>query len=972
MFKNKLMSTTIVGGLGGLLLAGAPAWAQGNQNAGASSSSQASSGSSNDEVVVTGSRIRHTAFTSPAPIQVITSEESKSQGLFTASEILQKSTIAAGSTQINAQFGGFVVDGGPGVDTVSLRGLGAERTLVLLNGRRLNPAGVGGTVAAVDLNVIPDNLVERYEILKDGASSIYGSDAIGGVVNIITRDRLNGVSVEFDANQTQRGPGSAYEVSIVGGKVGDNYHVQFSLERDQQNAVKVGDLPGGQCPLELQKLPNGTSYDFGRSYAGGAPYCDFTQTDFVATFNTGFWVFDPTLPASFPFKPFQQSSFGTVPRLTNIATDPRSKDVDAYTPSRRMSAYVSGGVDVSGSTELYFEGLITNRDSRQAAFLPQFFPADISSILGASFSPFNPFPDFVQPVMTLPVSHFSQNVTAGRALVGLRGDFKPMAGWKWDAGVTFGENKASYTVQAQLADRVANALDVVPTPVGFNPAYSRTSPVDGVSYTCAINLTNPNEHCYPLNWFIGSQALAGDPALAYIDANDTGHTTYKQVDVDGHLDGPLFNLPAGPLQAVIGGEFRYYQINDVPGPQGLAQNYFNLSSAGITTGDEDVAEGYGELEAPIVKGKPFFEDLTLNGSARYTHYRTAGNRWTFKVTGNWQIIPAFRLRATYGTSFRGPELFENYLAAQTSFTGAIDPCQNYGAGDPNSNVYKNCASEGLPPNFAGYSSTPEVVTQGALGRLTPETSKNLTVGGIFQPSFADLQIELDYFHIEVDNEIARLGATNLLNLCYDSTQFRSGSAYCLLVAPRNANNDILTIDDSYLNVSRQITAGLDLTVLYRKEFSFGEFRFHGEATYTTEDSQELIPGTGLIDYNGTFGDPRLVFNTDARFTHGPWEFLWATTFLSKQQEYDLTGETPGGRYLLHQPSQLYHTVSVTYKGDKWRATVGIRNVGDQYPPYISANPDSAYAPRVAQFANGYGNLELMGRTFFVNLKKDFF
>ncbi len=753
----------------------------------------------------------------------------------------------------------------------------------------------------------------------------------------------------------------------------DKYHVLFGLEYDQLNPIKIGDLPGGQCPLELQKLPTGSQYNFGRTNPDGSPYCDFPQTDDVQTFIQGqLYVFDPSQPSSFPFVPFQQDPFGTNPRHTNIATDPRERGVDAASGAKRMSAVMLGGFDISPSTELYFEGLLTHRESAQAAYLPQFFPSTDDQIVTVSFNPFNPFADFVQPVVTIPVQNFNQNVTAGRGLIGLRGDFPKLRDWKWDTSVTFGESDADYVSHPILASKVMNALDVVPTPAGFDPDLSRLNPVDGVSYTCAINLSNPGEKCYPLNWFVGSKAFATDKALAYISSMDRGHTNYKQVVASASMDGPLFNLPAGPLQAVLGAEFRYDDLYDNPGVHAVAQDYFGQSSSGITTGNESVVEGYGELEAPLLKGKPFFESLTVNGSARFTHYRTAGDSWTYKGTVNWQVIPSLRFRGTYGTSFRGPALFENYLASQTSFTGALDPCQNYGTqADPASNLFKNCASEGLPPNFPGYSATPEVFAQGALGRLKPETSKNLTVGPVWQPSFIDLQVQLDYFHIEIDNEIAQLGASNLLNLCYDSNDFRSGSPYCAEIGARDGSGNIDLIDDSYLNIARQITSGLDLTVLYRKEFKFGQFRFHGEATYTMEDEFELIPGTGLTSFNGTFGEPRLVFNTDTRIKHGNWEFVWAATFLSKQEEYSQVGVAPGGRYLLHQPSQLYHTLSIAYEGDKWKATVGVSDVTDEYPPVISTNPFSGNTPRVGEFAAGYGNLTLQGRAFFVNLKKDF-
>ncbi len=973
--KRGLLATTIIGGLSGIVLAGVPAasWAQ-DQGATPPPAKPAtpSSASNVGELVVTGSRIRHTTFNSPAPISVITTQESKDVGLLTATQMLQKSTAAAGSVQINEQFGGYIVNGGPGVDTVSLRGLGDVRTLVLLNGRRLNPAGVGGTVAAVDLNIIPENMIDRYEILKDGASSIYGSDAIGGVVNIITKNNIHGLEIEADGYVPQNhGAGQAYVVSVDGGIVQDKYHIMFGIEHDNQTAVRQGDLPNGNCPHELQKLPNGTAYDFGRSYANGAPYCALTQTNLVGDFSTGAtWVYDPSQPASFPYVLFHQDPFGSNPRHTNIATDPRDADVDASSPSRRTSGYINGGIDLTPTMELYFEGLLTNRTA-SVDYGQQFFPADDNTIIAASFSPFNPFPDFVQPVLTFPINRETVDVTAGRALIGLKGDLFKVPDWKFDLGVTYGQNDGSLTLHPQLASKLNNALDVVAVGPGFSGP-KRFNPVDGLTYTCSVNLTNPNEHCVPLNWFESSQQLAGDPALAYISSTDVEHTHYKQVVVDGHIDGPLFNLPAGPVQGVLGGEFRYDNLDNLPGPEALAQDYFNFTSEGITKGDESVTEAYGEVEVPILKGKPLFESLTFNGSARFTHHSLAGNHWTFKASGNWQLIPSFRVRATYGTSFRGPELYENYLASLIGFTSAADPCIRYGANaDPSSNLYKNCASEGLPLTWVGYSSTPQDIQEGAQGRLKPETSKNLTIGGVFQPSFADLQITLDYYHIQINNEISQLGAANILGLCYESTQFRSGSPYCTLISPRNGNGDILSIDDRYLNIAEEKTSGIDLEILYRKEFNFGRISLHGEATYQLEHTQTLFPGSDPLNFLGTFGYPRMVFNTDARLKHGNWEFTWATTFLGHQQEYSLTGETPGGRYNLDQTAQLYHTLSVSYTGDKWRAEVGVRNIADSYPPVISFNPDTNYASRIGEFANGYGNLELLGRTFFFNLYKKF-
>ncbi len=977
--KRGLLATTIIGGLSGMVLAGLPLAAMAQDAAAATPpetkapASTPAPGTNVGELVVTGSRIRHTTFSSPAPISVITTTEARDAGLLTTSQMLQKTSAAAGSVQINEQFGGYVVNGGPGVDTVSLRGLGDVRTLVLLNGRRLNPAGVGGTVAAVDLNVIPENMIDRYEILKDGASSVYGSDAIGGVVNIITKSNTNGLEIEADGYIPEHhGAGQAYAVSIDGGVVKDRYRLMFGIEHVNQTAVTQGDLPGGQCPLELQKLPGGSAYNFGRTYANGSPYCAFDQTDYVNDYSTGgLWIYDANQPASFPFVPFAADPFGANPRHTNIQTEHREAGIDAFSPSRRTSGYLNGSVDLTPTTELYFEGLLTNRES-VIHYEPELYPVDDAHIIAASFSPFNPFPDFVQPVMTLPITQESVNVTAGRALIGLKGDLFKVPSWKFDLGLTYGQSSGSYTAHPQLLSKLDNSLDVVPAPAGINPGLTKVNPVDGVRYTCAVNISNPGENCIPLNFFEGSMQLASDPVLNYITSEDTGHTDFKQVVFDGHVDGPLFNLPAGPVQAVLGGEFRYDNLNDTPGPEALAQDYYNFTSAGVTKGDESVTEGYAEIEVPVLKGVPAFESLVFNGSGRFTHHSLAGNHWTFRASGNWQIVPWFRVRASYGTSFRGPELYENYLGSLIGFTSAADPCALYGLNaDPTSNLYKNCASEGLAPGFIGFGSTPQDIQEGAQGRLKPETSKNFTIGGIFQPSFADLQIDLDYYHITINNEITRLGAANILGLCYESSDFRNGSPYCSLISPRDSNGGIDTIDDRYLNIAEESTSGLDLEILYRKEFSFGRLSLHGQATYQLQHTETLFPGSDPIPFNGTFGYPRMVFNTDARIKHGNWEFIWATQFLGHQEAYSLTGEVRGGRYNLDQPSQLYHTLSVAYTGDKWKVEVGVRDITDAYPPTISNNPDPLYASRIGEFANGYGNLELFGRTWFFNVKKQF-
>jgi iron complex outermembrane receptor protein len=241
---------------------------------------------------------------------------------------------------------------------------------------------------------------------------------------------------------------------------------------------------------------------------------------------------------------------------------------------------------------------------------------------------------------------------------------------------------------------------------------------------------------------------------------------------------------------------------------------------------------------------------------------------------------------------------------------------------------------------------------------------------VIQPKWANLQFSVDYFRIDVENEIALIGPQNLLNLCYDSAQFRNGSPYCTLITPRDASGNIALINDSYINIARQIISGLDFNLDYRKDFPLGTLAIKAAFTYNFEDTQTLIPNTAPTAATGTFGEPHLVGNFDARFRHGDWSVLWASTYFGKQVESGLTGD-PVSRYNETQGEQWYHTISVTYTADKWKATAGVRDLLDSYPPVISNNPSTAFAPRVGEFANGYGNLQLYGRTFFFSVSKDF-
>ncbi len=202
-----------------------------------------------DEIVVTGSRIRRSEFTSPAPVTVITAERSALAGLLSTEEILRGSTVASGQ-QVQDSFSGFVTDGGPGANTISLRGLGAQRTLVLVNGKRWSPSGVQGATNSVDLTAIPSSIISRIEILKDGASSIYGADAVAGVINVITKESLDGFQLNAQSQITNETDGERYAIDLSWGKVGDRGSISASLVYAEQKAIVAADRAWSRCQCD--------------------------------------------------------------------------------------------------------------------------------------------------------------------------------------------------------------------------------------------------------------------------------------------------------------------------------------------------------------------------------------------------------------------------------------------------------------------------------------------------------------------------------------------------------------------------------------------------------------------------------------------------------------------------------------------------------------------------------------------------
>jgi outer membrane receptor protein involved in Fe transport len=422
----------------------------------------------------------------------------------------------------------------------------------------------------------------------------------------------------------------------------------------------------------------------------------------------------------------------------------------------------------------------------------------------------------------------------------------------------------------------------------------------------------------------------------------------------------------GDVRGAIGAEYRRAKIDDTPSIDSQNSNLYNLSSAAVTRGSDSVWELYGEAELPILRGIPGAEELTLNLSGRYTDYKSYGSDNTYKVGLLYTPVRAVTFRAAQGTSYRAPALFEQYVGATTGFLSSQgDPCNNYAALDPASARARNCASEGLPGNFSATSSIASVTIGGHDAGLKAETSKNKTLGVIFQPEmptgWGDVSFAIDYYDIQVDNGVDRVGTSNILSLCYNQPGF--SSQYCRLItrAPAGTNR-ALTVNNSYVNVSTDVVKGYDYTLRYVRNIGPGTFRANGVITRYTEQANKLFPDDPLLSFNNTIGSPKLTGVFDFSYKWKEWQFRYGLEWIDKMSSYAFFQEDPAtSTYQMETPSYTRHNLSAEYKKDKWSVIIGVRNLADKEPPPIS----QGFSSRRGNAAL-YSGFDYVGRTWFAN------
>ncbi len=960
-----------------------------------------------EQIVVTGSRIHRDTFSSSAPMDVVTTELADVRGIADVASLLQTTTVAAGSPQVTPALSAVsVVNGGLGTSTLSLRGLGANRTLVLLNGRRAGPSGVQGGVSAFDLNTIPLSAIERVEILKDGASSIYGSDAIAGVVNIFTRKDDGGEVSAFYSQPAQSG-GEMLRLSGSWGASTDRSYFRVTGDYSRQEILQRGDRDFFACNQDYvfdqttgrradlvdprtndyhcYDLPWGHVwvYDYAEDYGDG-------------TTNAGPPVFlmqydhDGALAANGlpPLAPPENPNHMVAPegwypvgydRFSDSLLDaePAIQDSTTLVPKAEvMTLFVEGEYQLTDDTTAYAEVLLSRRETTNLGWRQIWtyvynydsadygLPSDPMSVGWTGAQWLSP--------LTL-TDHSDQRVTVDyqRFVAGLRGKMDTLLpNWNWELSFQYSFSDGEYEDDQILADTIEMNWYRTGSCVG------QVSPIS-------------NRPCVDIDW-LNPAFLAGDipqDVKDFLFAVETGTTEYTQWSVEGFISGEVMELPAGSLAVATGFLYQEDKLIDTPGAITLSQNAWFASSAGITAGDDATTAVFGEVGVPLLADKPLVEYLEFTGSARYTDVKSYGSDTTYKVGLNWVMTDEFRVRSTFGTSFRTPALYELYLARQTSSPLSArnsDPCilwgENLADGNISERVANNCAADGIPPDFL-FTISPTVVTGGGAGLLKAETSEAFTAGFVWRPDFADLSISVDYFDIEVKDEVDVIGARNITYGCYESAFFPEEPLCNLFdrAAPAAGiiPNSITEIRDSYINISRQKNRGLDLAVRYVHDLGFGLLTVDSQHTLQFEDTIGLFDNTEE-DHAGEAGHPEWVGNLNFTLTRDLWSFFWGINYFDKTDNYASFGTSTAAWYDdervdldLVAESRTYHHLSVSRDFDNgFTARLGVANVLDEEPPRMSSYTTGSEVDVLGQVAF-YSQYDWFGRRYFLDVTKAF-
>jgi len=876
------------------------------------------------KIEVTGTRIKRTNVETAQPITIITAAQIKATGLNSIGDVLQQITSAGAS--FNTQFN----NGGTGATYIDLRNLGSIRVLVLLNGQRVD-AGVAGSV---DLNNIPLSVVDHIEVLQDGASAIYGSDAISGVVNIITIKNYNGAEANayvgmFDGHPDGGGwDGKTQEYDFTIGSSGDRSGVVMNAEYVNQSPMFAGNRTISKEPVIGGGVSSGSSgTPSGRFFIGipAGTNCPAGVTTNRNPFSTTCDMTLITTPDNNPslsnFRDWQNSDHYNFAPLNYLVS-----------PSERTSLFVQGHYDITDNLTFNTMAIYNDRVSQQQlAPTPLFLGRSGTNTLNgqpiviSGKNPYNPFGvdltggstgtastcaardncDVLQFLGRRSVEFgnrvFNNKVQSFAFRGGFTGYFNMLGSeWDWDAGYNYGNNYGS-NLEVTNGGNVSGVLNSQNLQNALG--YPGEAP-------CQISPTNTGliAGCVPLNIFGGLGSIT--PAMTnYILFEEHDITSETMRDYTANITGNLFNLPAGPVGVAVGAESLEHDAFEHPDSL-VASGNSSGSKTASTDGRENTKAEYVEFNIPLVADAPFMKSVSLDIANRWSQFNWKGGQAGVPGAGvqhsadntsgraalRWQASDELLLRGSWSQGFRIPSVSEFFLGQSDSFPTVADPCVAFPA----------ATKPGFCPPSAKQPNAQIRTTIGGNPAMTPERSISRTVGFVYSPDWLPgFDFSADYYKIDLLNAVSVIGAQVIMNGCYIGGNLN----YCKLITRAggtqgnyNTSGSITNILNVNVNIGGVKTEGVDVNTDYKfPSTAIGDFKASLNVTFvkqyvttlpfgsgalssqemsgTTSQSTILVPfSTGASGVVG--GIPKQRANFALNWNYGDWSAVWNVDYMS--------------------------------------------------------------------------------------------
>lgn len=913
-----------------------------------------------ERIDVTGSRIRQVDVETAQPIFTLDRTDIANQGFTSVVDILQNmsSTGAPPISRSSVLSSGEAVGG----NYANLRNLGANRTLVLVNGKRLGIT----TGGLQDLSAIPMAMVERVDVLKDGASTIYGSDAMAGVVNIITRKDYEGLELTAYTGEYSEGDGAKTNVSLVAGVVGEKGSITFGAEWRDEEEVWAKDR-------SFSAMGRPDRADYANNFTTVGQYGRF-QYD-------GKWYVADRPGNALDFSDFhvQKGADAT----GQYDTSNTNEQMHVLSPLSARSLYINGNYNLSDNLRFTSDIGYTIRDSsRQIAGYPLQSASTFGTINGwyldanSYFNPVDQNVRFTRRGWEVPRVTDSKQDTL-RFTAALEGSFDIGERYfDWDIGGVFSE---SNTLQVGHGDfHIPNVVKA--TGASFLNA-------QGIVQCGTAANPIPLTQCVPWNPLAGFGAgttanSLSDPAVQaflFPTSHTRGQTTSSIWFAN--IGGLLFTLPAGDVTFAVGTEHRKESGEFVP--DAIAQSGMTSTlAAGATDGEYSLEEYYAELNVPLIADTAFAKELSLSLASRYSDYDTFGDTTNSKIGLKWKPIDELLIRATVSEGFRAPTISNLYGGgSQTFTTGFMDPCDSvYGAAKGSARCLQDVPvdyrqlQQGFIPTVGPAAQTPVPFNSGSNPLLQPETSETTTIGFVYSPEFLEnASVVVDWWSVKIEDTMVSDSANAILDDCYVGLL----ESRCALFSRDSTTHIVNSLTYGLRNAGVTETSGFDLGLTYKYQTEIGTFGMNWNTTYvskydskSTNDPEAVM--TPSVGYGSTF---RTRSNLGLSWSLGDFGATWTMRYHSSMKERcyyadkcsipEYEADWTQGTVLSYNRygSTIFNDVQVSYNAP-WNAriAVGANNVFEKLGPVMYSQPSSNFSY--------YGGFDI-GRFVYVRYEQKF-